>query len=56
LAKVLILAEKFVPTPQSIPPQPKRIYYLYTPYNMYGAARLLMEELEKTKLDEGKVE
>lgn len=47
-----ILAEKFVPIQQSISPQPKKIYYVYTPYNMYGAARLMREAKERKQSNE----
>lgn len=44
-----ILAEKFVPVQPTPMYQPKKVYYLYTPYNMYGAARLMREAKERAQ-------
>ncbi len=33
--------------------QPKRVYYLYTPYNMYGVARLMREAKENAAQNKG---
>jgi hypothetical protein len=38
-----ILAEKLQPMKQPFPFQPQKIYYIYSPYDAYGAGRMLME-------------
>lgn len=44
-----ILAEKLEPMKQPFPFQPHKIYYVYSPYDAYGAGRALMEAKKQTQ-------
>lgn len=39
-------------TDEIAPFERNKVYHLYTPYNMYGVAHLLMEAFEKAKPEE----
>ncbi|MBI4673801.1 MAG: hypothetical protein HY741_19310 [Chloroflexi bacterium] len=53
---VRILVDELDATNEIAPFEPNKVYHIYTPYNMYGVAHLLMEAFEKAKPKEGKVE
>ena len=38
------------------PLKPHHVYYLPTPYNMFGAGRVLMDALSKAELNDGQMQ
>lgn len=44
---IQILAEELEPPEELFPFQPNKVYYLPTPYRLYGAGRALMAAMEQ---------
>lgn len=50
---VRILVQELGLEQDLFPAQPKRVYYIYTPYNMYGVARIMKESKKTLSGEEG---
>jgi hypothetical protein len=44
---VRILVDELDATSDDAPFEPNKVYHIYTPYNMFGVAHLLMEAFDK---------